>query len=93
MEIKTYVPRVKKVAAVRLSAENCTEVARWCEAIVKQPGNVGLSGASMQLANGEEADSGDWIVMEPREYFPGSTRHLHFYVMHNSNFERLWEEV
>ena len=94
MEVKTYVPRIRRVAAVRLSAENIGDVARWCEARIAQPGNPGLSGASIQLPNGEEADSGDWIVMEMRKYWPTSAKSApHFYVVHNAEFERLWEEA
>jgi len=44
MEIKTFVPRAKRVQAVRLSAENSIDVARWCNARVREPKNARSSG-------------------------------------------------
>lgn len=65
MEIKKFVKRPVVVKAVQLSARNSIEVARWCSARVIQPGNEGVSFATLEIDTLEgkmEATSGDWII-------------------------------
>jgi hypothetical protein len=88
MKVKTYIPRIKSVAAVQLQVENITDVAEWSEAGIVQPGNHGFSGACIKLPNGERARSGDWIVRG----WSASGRAPHFYVVDNIVFEKEWEE-
>lgn len=62
------------IEAERLTAETSTAVARWSGARVVQPGNVGVSGACLEIETLEgrmRADEGDWIIRGVNgEFYP-----------------------
>ena len=74
MQLKRFRKRPIAIKAILLTTENVVEVAEWCGARIRQPGNPGFNPAIIEIPTLEgphTAISGDWIIQGIKgEFYP-----------------------